>query len=638
MSTPISPGFLLRNHYLIVRQLGHGGFGRTYLAKDQYRFDEFCVLKEFAPQVQGSYGLKKSEELFEREAQILYRLDHPQIPQFRELFREKINHQGYLFVVQDYVEGLNYRDLLYQRQQQNIRFTEVEVIQLLQNLLPVLAYIHERGVIHRDISPDNIIDRQRDGLPILIDFGGVKEIQAKINSEVSAQNVPATRLGKVGYAPDEQMRLGVVYPHSDLYGLAATVLVLLTAKEPQYLINSQDLTWNWREVNLSPQLGTILNKMLASQPRDRYPTAQAVLRALEALQPNVQPMTQPPPHLAVTSPIAPTQPPLSVTPATTAPLATIPATPQTLQPTVTSSNLSASSQTSSFLKTVLLVGITMMIMGMMGWLAGNWWVTQVSQTQTEDITDLTEAQRQQKIADFRRKLGIDYRFFIKLVDEVFYLKYPEQKGQRLTNSPGDKIWRQRWDIVAQELLSKLQVLSSSSRQKLGQFSRTDINQWKREVNQLDLSSQALYDLSDAQFFSLFPEYSRSQSLLGSSMGQVWQGMTADQLQQLKSNQTLERIRFRSNATSKTLQGTLEPGTGKAYIANLKAGQSLQVNLQSVSNSTLLSIYTPPPSQSLLEDSQKNYWSGLTKNSGYYEFIIVSNTTEPIEYELTIQAE
>jgi serine/threonine-protein kinase len=642
MSTPIYPGLLLRNHYLIIRQLGHGGFGRTYLAKDQYRFDELCVLKEFAPQVHGSYGLKKSEELFEREAQTLYRLNHDQIPQFRELFREKINSQGHLFVVQDYVEGFNYRDLLHQRQQQQTVFTEAEVIQLMQQLLPVLAYIHERGVIHRDISPDNIIQRQSDELPVLIDFGGVKQIQAKIDSEVSPHNsygTPATRLGKVGYAPDEQMRLGVVYPHSDLYALAATVLVLLTAKEPQFLINSQDLTWNFQEVNISPQLAAILKKMLAPQPGGRYPTAQAVLRALAALQPTAQPLTQPPPHLAATAPVIATQPPLSLQPGMTAPIATISTQSQQLQAHPKSSSLPTQTQASSGWKTVLLVGTTMVVMGMGGWLAGNWWVSQNSQDKIEEITDLdlTETQRQQRIADLRRSLGIDYGFFTALVDEEFYRQYPEKTGQ-LTDDPADKIWRQRWDIIAEDLLNKLENLSSSSREKLGEFSPRDINDWKKGVNELNLSSQALYDLSNAQFFYWFPNYPRDPSLLGSKIDQVWQGITADQLQQLKARKTLERIQFRSRTTSKTIQETLKPGTGKAYIANLKSGQSLEVNLRSPENSTLLSIYTPIQNQSLLEDSRKSDWSSTTRYSGYYEFVIVSSAEETIEYELTIKAE
>lgn len=172
MTNPIYPGITLSNHYRIVRELGQGGFGRTYLAEDAHRFNEPCVLKEFAPQVQGSYALQKSEDLFEREAGVLYKLKHNQIPNFRELFRVNINDRGYLFLVQDYIPGQTYRFLLDARKRQGLHFIEAEINQLLIQLLPVLEYTHSLGVIHRDISPDNLILRSSDGMPVLIDFGG----------------------------------------------------------------------------------------------------------------------------------------------------------------------------------------------------------------------------------------------------------------------------------------------------------------------------------------------------------------------------------------------------------------------------------------------------------------------------------
>jgi serine/threonine-protein kinase len=139
--------------YRVLHELGHGGFGRTYLAEDTNRFHERCVLKEFAPQVQGTEALHKAEELFEREAGILYKLQHPQIPRFRELFQADWQGKRRLFLVQDYVEGETYQALLRSRQNQGYGFTEADVTQLLLQLLPVLDYIHACGVIHRDISP-----------------------------------------------------------------------------------------------------------------------------------------------------------------------------------------------------------------------------------------------------------------------------------------------------------------------------------------------------------------------------------------------------------------------------------------------------------------------------------------------------
>lgn len=309
-SVPLSPGMRLRDRYVIQQQLGQGGFGRTYRAEDTGRFNEIIVLKELTPSVQGTYALKKAEELFQREAATLHRLEHPQIPRFWELFTD----QKRLFLVQDFAAGSTYQQLLESRQQQRQTFNETEITQLFRDLLPVLSYLHGQGVIHRDISPDNIILRNKDGLPILIDMGGVKQVALDVATEIANQRSSArtsggTRLGKFGYAPDEQMRLGLVAPHSDLYALAVTALVLMTGHPPQQLQDPQSLEWLWqRELSLSPNFTNILNKMLAPRPVDRYQSAADILQALNTqIEPPPTKIMQPPP--VSTSGVPPTMPP-----------------------------------------------------------------------------------------------------------------------------------------------------------------------------------------------------------------------------------------------------------------------------------------------------------------------------------------
>jgi serine/threonine protein kinase len=275
------PGEVLEGRYRIVQQIGQGGFGRTYLCENTNRFGEPCVLKEFAPQVQGSYALDKAKTLFEREANVLHKLEHPQIPRFRELFQLNSGGGG-LFLVQDYVAGPTYRYLLAQRMVQNQCFSEAEIRKFLIDTLPVLEYIHSLGVIHRDIAPDNLILRSSDNLPVLIDFGGVKQLA--VNAEIQAiggTDLP-TCLGKVGYAPHEQLQRGKTYPHSDLYALAATALVLFTGKEPTEMIEPQNLNWNWRKfATLDPALGAVLDRMLHPNITARFQTATEVLAALQ---------------------------------------------------------------------------------------------------------------------------------------------------------------------------------------------------------------------------------------------------------------------------------------------------------------------------------------------------------------------
>lgn len=302
---------IFNSRYRILRQLGHGSFGRAYLAEDINRFEELCVLKEFAPQLQGTFALSKAQELFEREAEVLYRLKHPQIPKFRELFCYQHQGKGHLLLVQEYVEGQTYHDLVNDYSQRKTQFGEAEISQLLDQLLPVLEYIHSMGVIHRDISPDNLILRSSDLLAVLIDFGSIKEIATKVQSQLiktapktETLSLIGTVLGKSGYAPPEQMETGIVCTHSDLYALAATAVVVLTGKEPQHLIDPNSYRWHWqKEVKLSPKLESVLTTMLSPDPSDRFSTATEVKQALQprseminisALAPKIQPIQKQP--------------------------------------------------------------------------------------------------------------------------------------------------------------------------------------------------------------------------------------------------------------------------------------------------------------------------------------------------------
>ncbi len=277
MQPPITTGTILQNRYKIIKSLGQGGFGRTYLAEDQRRFNELCAIKELIPNTTGTSAWEKAQELFGREAAILYQIKHPQVPQFRERFEQDQK----LFLVQDYVEGKTYYDILQERKSMDGAFTEGEVLRLIRSLLPVLDYIHGKGIIHRDISPDNIIVRESDKLPVLIDFGVVKELATKLGSPLQT---PQTFVGKLGYSPSEQIQTAQAYPSSDLYALSVSAIVLLTAKEPAELFDDNLLTWNWqRWVTVNPRFAQILNRMLSHKPGGRYQSASEVLEVLDSL-------------------------------------------------------------------------------------------------------------------------------------------------------------------------------------------------------------------------------------------------------------------------------------------------------------------------------------------------------------------
>ena len=279
MQPPFPQGFVLKGRYAVRSTIGQGGIGRTYLAQDLERFNETCVLKEFIPPQDSQEVTEKAKELFRREASVLYQIRHPQVPEFRATFES----EGRLLLVQDYVEGKNYRNLLLDRLKVGQTFSENEIFALMQQLLPVLSYLHGHNIIHRDISPENLMLRSQDNLPVLIDFGVVQETTAKLNSQMG---IPASTVaGKAGYAPPEQLQSGNAYANSDLYALAVTSIVLLTGREPSELFDSINLAWNWQQfANVNPAFARVINQMLSYKPTNRYRSADEVTQALQVAQ------------------------------------------------------------------------------------------------------------------------------------------------------------------------------------------------------------------------------------------------------------------------------------------------------------------------------------------------------------------
>ncbi len=648
---------LLGWRYRVVSQLGQGGFGRTYLAEDTNRFDEPCVLKEFAPQVQGHEELQKAEELFAREAGILYQLQHSQIPRFREMFRAEWQGRERIFLVQDYVAGETYYEVLKTRLQQGQPFSEAEVGHLLLQLLPVLSYIHSLGVIHRDISPDNLIQRSPDGLPVLIDFGGVKQVAAKVISAsrpvtTLTQPEKVTRLGKVGYAPAEQLELGEVYPHSDLYALAVTVLVLFTGKEPEVLFNRNGSLnrHQWRqEVSLRSSLITILARMMDPYPHKRYQSAQEVEQALRGAGYS----------LSQTLPGSNTNPayaqPGTPIPAYAPDPATIAVAPKGLTQPVAVPPVARPRQQKG--RGVLVA--TMLLVGMIGagWWAGVKWIGPALKAQLPEIIkpsptkpspkpttpalqepafSKAEQERKQKIDTRRQQSGIDNAFFVELVNQSFYARHPEMNGRKLSMDAADADLRKSWDEIALQYLDRLEQISPESRSRLGQYTEANLRDRQNAVSQFNLSGRALNDLADAAFFHLFPEQSRGENLLNQLMGQVWQAISADQFVAVQSGRALQKIEFPSGNFSDRISGTLQPGQGKAYIANLAANQTLRLQLQAAAESVYLSLYPPTGnSPALLEDSRKTTWTSKLTESGYYEIVVVPSSKNPVDYTINL---
>jgi serine/threonine protein kinase len=274
---PIDPDTLLQQRYRILNLLGEGKFGRTYLAADRGRGDAYCAIEELTLSSQSASEVATAKELFKKEANLLYQLQHPQIPRFWTT----VEDDGRLLLVRDYVLGKTYRDLLDDRRKVGRTFSESEVYQLLLELLPVISYIHENGAIHRDLSPEHIVCRDGDRLPVPIDFGVVKEFANRLQANPGSAR---RAIGRPGYAPVEQLQQGQIYPNSDLYALAVTAIVLLTGKETSALFNGDRINWDWLKwTEIDHGFADILGRMLSPQPNDRYQSAPEVHRDLRAL-------------------------------------------------------------------------------------------------------------------------------------------------------------------------------------------------------------------------------------------------------------------------------------------------------------------------------------------------------------------
>jgi serine/threonine protein kinase len=308
---------LLGDRYRALKSIGQGGFGRTFLAVDEYKPSKpRCVIKQFFPQFQTPQNAQKAAQLFQKEA---VRLDdlgtHPQIPALFAHFEA----DNYQYLVQEFIDG----QTLAQELGAGVALSEFKVREVLFDLLPVLQFVHEKQVIHRDIKPENIIRRaskteilepENNGKPednpfqlgqlVLVDFGAAKFATA------TALGRTGTVIGTVGYVAPEQF-IGQAVPASDLYCLGVTCVQLLTATEPFDLFDVKEGIWHWRDYLLSPvtlEFAKVLDRLLEANLNQRYRSATEVLTDLDWLPPvthRTNPKPNPSPGVRGNSPHPP---------------------------------------------------------------------------------------------------------------------------------------------------------------------------------------------------------------------------------------------------------------------------------------------------------------------------------------------
>ncbi|WP_017299174.1 serine/threonine-protein kinase [Nodosilinea nodulosa] len=277
-------GLLLANRYRIVRLLGSGGFGETYVAEDTQRpGSPVCVVKQLRIISNDPRAHRLGRRFFQGEAETLEKLGHhAQIPRLLAYFEA----QNSFYLVEEMIEGRLLKDELVSRRP----MPQTYALDLLLGLLPVVAFVHNQGVIHRDIKPSNIIRRQADGLLVLIDFGAVKLISNKLaDTGVNLTSTSTIGVGTQGYMPSEQSA-GLPKFGSDLYALGITAIEALTGI-PAYALRRDvngELIWRHEAPHLDPELGDVVTRLVLYDFTDRYQRAEEVLADLSRIESRVR--------------------------------------------------------------------------------------------------------------------------------------------------------------------------------------------------------------------------------------------------------------------------------------------------------------------------------------------------------------
>jgi serine/threonine protein kinase, bacterial len=464
----------------------------------------------------------------------LYELQHPQLPRLRMMFAQEER----LYWVRDYVEGKSYGVLLDERKAQGQVFSEAEVIQFLLKVLPVLAYLHNRGAVHRNLSLDTLILRQQDQLPILINFGLIQELVAQLQLHPID---PRTALGQWGFVPPEQL-LGKAEPGSDLYALAVTAIALLTGKGPESLYNSQTQQLDWEPlVTIHPTFVRLLRQMLQPHPQKRPTSAAQIAQILEPLLPTAAVEFTPGESTTADATEAETAQPMDAL----QPLPT--RLPQKrVRPKRKGDNDPRASA-------AMVVGLVMLITAVV------WRFLPHQQPEVKPAASSpptvtaspaaqpsapaaapkpkaspsAEAVSQEALRDRRSQLNIALPFFTKLVDEVFDAKYPQPQSRNL-DDPAQAKLRTEWNTIASNLMDKLATLKPETRPKLGTYRRVNYDQWLAALGETGAKSSPRLDaLADSRFFQLFPDQ-KGKALNPRTFGQVWYAIADEQLTTAKA--------------------------------------------------------------------------------------------------------
>jgi len=588
-----SAGQLIGGRYRLERPLSEGGGaqGDLWQARDTLAADAPAAMRRLGP---GSHQ-QRACQLWARLQGVL----HPQVPRVGAAISEGED----LWLVREWQAGRTYQELLATRQERQLVFGAGEVVLLLRQLLPVLVALHSQDLFHGDLTPANLLRRDRDGQPVLLDFGLLGGTEGGL--------VGATP----GYAPPELLRGVSPQPWMDLHALGVTALVLLSGDGPERLLDPQTLEWRWPSaLDGEPALRQQLARMVSQDPAQRFASAAEALMALQELP--MPDTTGPVPRADRTVVLVPTSPPPppalteaqpgvaspSLTPPSDAamapdddgemedgledgelePLGPMPPQESSRRrgpapPTpARARQLEREEQAEGGLWPVLLALIVSAVAGTaLGW----WWLSRGGSAPPgpTGVPSLTEAapslppgevdQREQLISRLRA-LQIDRGWFLDLVNGSLLAQYPERRGRLPSDSLEDAPLRKAWNGLAEDWLARVEQLPMALRRRLGSFSAADWDQRQRSLSQQGLSSEVLQQLISGSAQNLLPGRS-SGGIPEEPYRQLWYAAAI----QILENLSIEPIEARPQVTQ-LLAADVPANGARLFPIRLPQGHAL----------------------------------------------------------------
>lgn len=531
--------------------------GILWRAADQLASDAPVALRQLNDQ--------KTQDRFRSLWSSMQSLLHPQIPRFGGLLEE----QGSLWLVREWQEGSTLSQIQNQRLQRQLVFGSGEVLLLMRQLLPPLAVLHGQELVHGDINPRNLLRRDQDCLPVLLDFGLLQR---------SGQQ-PLTAASPV-FAPRAQVRRAPAAAWMDLHGLGVSALTLLSGRPPAQLLKGDEEGWLLpTDLDLDPSYREVLERLLSEQPEHRFESAAEALQALQAV--SMPETTGPQPRADRTLVLAPVVADDSLPAANGSPdLPRIAVDQQEKRrrPSAEQRQLAAEGRLWPVVGALLVSALVGTAIGWFLLTRGN---PPAGAPSTErDVIGRSpsaslppaEVDQRQQLLSRLRALQVDRSWFLQLVDASLMARFPERGGRLPSDSLEDAPLRSVWNELAEEWLARVEQLPPGQRSRLGQLKPADWQKQRQALVSQGVNNKVVEQLVSASAQALLPGVPAGVKP-PEPFRQLWIAAALRSLEDVR----IEKVKARSPAPT-VLSSRVPAGGARLISISVPAGRRLVLGI------------------------------------------------------------